>query len=102
MRKYLFQAYKFCQTANNCCYYSLRAGVGIAKSCRLHDNVRFPTGARSFLYSTATRLTLLLTQNSSQRVSGIQQPEREAGNLLPSNAEVKNVGAVPPLPHTSS
>jgi hypothetical protein len=32
---------------------------------------------------------------------GVKQPEREADHSPPSSAEVKNHGAIPPLPHTS-
>jgi hypothetical protein len=33
---------------------------------------------------------------------GIKPKESEADYLTPYNAEVKNVGAIPPLPHMSS
>jgi hypothetical protein len=32
----------------------------------------------------------------------VKQPAREADHSPPSSAEVKNDGAIPPLPHTSS
>jgi hypothetical protein len=33
---------------------------------------------------------------------GVKRPRREADHSLPSSAEVKNGGTIPPLPHTSS
>jgi hypothetical protein len=33
---------------------------------------------------------------------GVKRPGREADHSLPSIAEVKNDGAIPPLPHMSS
>jgi hypothetical protein len=33
---------------------------------------------------------------------GVKRPGRESDHSLPSSAEVKNGGAIPPLPHTSS
>jgi hypothetical protein len=34
--------------------------------------------------------------------SGVKRPGREADHPPPSSAEVKNCGAIPPLPHMSS
>jgi hypothetical protein len=47
------------------------------------------------------------TQTPNQWVSGSVSPrerwtERKDGNSLPSSAEIKNVGALSPLPHNSS
>jgi hypothetical protein len=33
---------------------------------------------------------------------GVKWPEREADHPPPSSVEVKKVGVIPPLPHTSS
>jgi hypothetical protein len=60
-----------------------------------------------FLFSTASRAALRPTQPPIQWVPGVlalkvKRPGREADNSLPSSAEVKNGGAIPPLPHTSS
>jgi hypothetical protein len=61
------------------------------------------------LISTALRLDWFCgpTQPSIQWVTGalsseVKRPGRGAGLSLASNAEVKNDGAKPPLPHTSS
>jgi hypothetical protein len=60
-----------------------------------------------FLFSTTSRPALEPTQPPSQQVpraasQEIKWPGREADHSPPSSAEVKNVGAVPPLPHMSS
>jgi hypothetical protein len=64
-------------------------------------------GQKIFLYSVTLRLTLGPTQPPVQRVPwplspGVKRPGREAGHSPPSNAEAKNSGAIPPLPHKSS
>jgi hypothetical protein len=56
-----------------------------------------------FLYSITSRLALGLIQPPVQRVLGALSPEikqlvYEAVHLPPSSAEVKNGGAIPPLP----
>jgi hypothetical protein len=61
----------------------------------------------SFLYSAASRSTLEPTQPHIQWALGtifprVKLPEREADHSPPSSAEVKNSGAITPLPHTSS
>jgi hypothetical protein len=63
--------------------------------------------SKAFLFSTAPRLSLHPTQPHIHRVpahliSGVKRLGREAGQSLPSSAEVKNGGATPPFPHTSS
>jgi hypothetical protein len=60
-----------------------------------------------FLYSTASRPALEPTHSPFQCVPGalslgIKQPRREADHSPPSSAEVKNGGAIPPLPHIFS
>jgi hypothetical protein len=60
-----------------------------------------------FLYSTAFRSALEATQPSIKWVPealfpGVKQPGREACHLLPCRDDVKNGGAIPPYPHTSS
>jgi hypothetical protein len=55
-------------------------------------------GWRLFLFSTEFRPALEPTQPLSR---GVQRPGREADHSPPSSAEVKNGGAVPPLPRTS-
>jgi hypothetical protein len=68
--------------------------------------VRFP-GVQHFLFSTASRPALGPIQPSVQWLPRDLSPEvkrlvREADHAPPSSAEVKNGGAIPPLPHTSS
>jgi hypothetical protein len=63
--------------------------------------------ARDFLFSTASTTTMGPTQPPIQWVLRAPSPEvkgagHEADHPLPSSAEIKNGGAVPPLPHTSS
>jgi hypothetical protein len=60
-----------------------------------------------FLFSTASRLALRPTQPPVQWVPGAIFPVvkllgRGADYSLPSGAEVKNGGAIPPVPHMSS
>jgi hypothetical protein len=67
--------------------------------------VRFPTRQDIFLFSTGSRPALEPTQPSIQWVPrgfslGVKRRSREAEHSLPSGAEVKNCGALPPLPHT--
>jgi hypothetical protein len=64
-------------------------------------------GQEISLFSTASRLALGLSQPRRQLVlrvlfSGLKRPVREADHALPSNAEVKNGGAVPLLHHKFS
>jgi hypothetical protein len=62
---------------------------------------------RFFLYSTVSRPALEPTQPPVQwvlqaLVPKIKQPGREADHSPPPAAEIKNSGAIPPLPHISS
>jgi hypothetical protein len=68
------------------------------------NGVRFTAGI--FLYSTAFRPALGPTKSPVQRERGslspeVKRPGRKAYHSPPSNAEVKNCGAIPPL-HASS
>jgi hypothetical protein len=59
-----------------------------------------------FLFSTASRQALGPNQPSIQWVPGssslgVKRQGREADHLSPSSDEIKNGGAIPPLPHTS-
>jgi hypothetical protein len=69
--------------------------------------VDFQQGKEVFVYFTASSLALGSTQSPIQWLPGalsleVKQPGREAAHSPPSTAEVKNGGAIPPLPHTSS
>jgi hypothetical protein len=60
-----------------------------------------------FLFSKMSRPALGPTQPHIQWVTksvypGVKRPAREADHSPPPTGEVKNGGAVPPLPHTSS
>jgi hypothetical protein len=60
-----------------------------------------------FLVSTASRPVLGPIHPPAQWVSGttspgVKRPGREADHSPPFSAEVKNGGAIPPLPHMSS
>jgi hypothetical protein len=60
-----------------------------------------------FLYSTESRPALKPTQPPIKWVpgaisSGAKQPGSETDHSLPSSADVKNGGAILPLPHTFS
>jgi hypothetical protein len=63
---------------------------------------------KKFFSSTITaRSALGPTQSSIQWLPGVVFPglkrqRRESDHSPPSSAEVKNGGAIPPLPHTSS
>jgi hypothetical protein len=68
--------------------------------------VQFLTEARFFLYFTTFRLSLGSNQSPIQWVPGvispgIKCPEHEADHSYPFSAEVKNGGAISPLPHKS-
>jgi hypothetical protein len=60
--------------------------------------VRFPAGARDFslLHSVQTGSGVHAISPRLERLG------READHSPPSSAEVKNGGAIPPLPHMSS
>jgi hypothetical protein len=64
-------------------------------------------GRDKILYSTASKSNLGPIQSPVQWVMealspGLMWPGYEADHSPPSSAEVKNIGAIPPLPHTSS
>jgi hypothetical protein len=75
-------------------------GAGIAKGYGLDGRGSIPgKGEIFFIFSTVARRALGPTQPPIQWV---KRPGREADHSPPSNAEVKNGGILPPLPHTSS
>jgi hypothetical protein len=64
-------------------------------------------GQEIFLCSTVARTAMRLTQSPIQWVPGALSPGVkhlgcEADHSPPSNAELKNAGAIPPLPYMSS
>jgi hypothetical protein len=94
-------------------YYDA-CGAGIAQlvigtDCRL-DGQRFGSQQSRIFFCTPQHpdwLWVPSIQHPVQWVLGalspeVEQPEREADHLLPSSAEVKNSGAVPPVPDTLS
>jgi hypothetical protein len=69
--------------------------------------VRFLVGTRYILFCIRSRPALGPTQPPTQWVPGAVSPGvkpqgPEANNSAPSNAEVKNDGAIPPLPNMST
>jgi hypothetical protein len=69
--------------------------------------VRFPAGARDFslLHSMQTGSGVHPASypvGTEGSFPGVMRPGREAHHSLPSNAEFKNGGAIPQLPHASS
>jgi hypothetical protein len=69
--------------------------------------IRFPAGARDFLFSVTSIPILEPTQLVIQWVPGavspgVQRPGREAGCSFSSSAVVKNAGGIPSPHHTSS
>jgi hypothetical protein len=66
--------------------------------------VRFPAEAGIFLFSAAFRRALgpIPPIKCAPGLGRLKRPGREADRLPPSGADVKNGGAIPPLPDTSS
>jgi hypothetical protein len=90
-------------------YATLHFGTGIAHSVKRQAKiwtarVRFPAGARNFLYSTASRPTLGPTQAPIQCVP-VSLSRRYSGRsvkLTSFCSKVKNGGAIPPFPYMST
>jgi hypothetical protein len=80
------------------------SSVGTATSYGLDGRGSIPGKGKIFLFFTAPRPALGPTQPHIQWVPRAISPgkEREADHSPPSSAEVKNDGAIPPLPHTPS
>jgi hypothetical protein len=57
-----------------------------------------PGSDKYFLYPTASRLILRLTQPPIECILGARQPGRKADHSSPSSVEAKNGGAIFPLP----
>jgi hypothetical protein len=81
------------------------SSVGIATG--LTAGVRFPARARNFvlLHSVQTGSKAHLASypmSTGSTFPGVKRSGREADHSLPSSAKVKDGGAMPPLPHTSS
>jgi hypothetical protein len=67
--------------------------------------VRFPLRARYFSLLCSVQTgppSLLAIGYRGLILLGVKRPGREADHSPPGSAEVKNDGAVPPLPHISS
>jgi hypothetical protein len=82
------------------------SSVGIATGYKLDGRDSFP-GRFFFLFTTASEPALWPAQPSIQWEQGAiylktKRQKREADHLAPSSVEVKNDGAIHPLPHVSS
>jgi hypothetical protein len=85
--------------------FHIQLGAGIAQSVpRRAGRPGFDSRqGKIFLFPTASRPALRPTQWVSGEISpGAKRLGREADHSPPSSAEVKNGGAMPSLPHTSS
>jgi hypothetical protein len=81
------------------------SSVSITMDCGLDDRGSITCRDKNFPPSTASRPALGPTQPHIQWEleafsSGIQRLERKAYHSHPSSAEIKNDGAIPPLPYT--
>jgi hypothetical protein len=86
---------------------SQASSIGIAMGFGLEDRDSIPDRGKRVSLPTASRPVMGTTQPLIQCVPGVISQEvkrlgREADHSLPSSAKVKNSGAIPPLPHTSS
>jgi hypothetical protein len=80
------------------------SSVGIATGYRLGGRGSIPDRGQIFLFSTASKPAIGPTQPPTQYAAGdpspeIKRPGREAEHPPQSSVEVKNGGAIPPLPH---
>jgi hypothetical protein len=78
--------------------------VGVAMGDGLDDRGSISGRGKLFLLSIASRPAIRQTQPPIQWALGnlslrVKWPGREADHLSPSNAEVKNGGAIPPFRH---
>jgi hypothetical protein len=78
------------------------------RAARWMADVRFPVGARncsllhSFQTGSGAHLASYITGTGELFHAGVKRSGREAENSPPPSAEVKNDGAMPPLPLTAS
>jgi hypothetical protein len=89
--------YRFCRDSS----------VGIATDCGLYGRGSIRGRRNIFFSSTVSRpalgpTSLFSTGYRGRFPGGVKWPGHETDHLPPSNAEVKNGGAIPPLPHMSS
>jgi hypothetical protein len=104
----------FIHKYNTAIFYNLNvylggpdSSVGIVMGYGPDGQGAIPNRSKIFLLSIAFRLALGPTQPPIQWTLGaispwVNWPGREADYSLPSSTEVKNGGAIPPLPHMSS
>jgi hypothetical protein len=83
------------------------SSVGIATGYWMDGRGSIPGRGNIFFFSIVSGPARGLSQPPIQWVSGalspeVRRPGREADHSSPPSAEVKNGGAVPPFPHTSS
>jgi hypothetical protein len=86
-----------------CILYVRKSGTDNDGLWGLTAGVRFSAGTRDFLFSTASKPALGSTQPHIQSVlrglpPEVKRPGHEADPSPPSCADVKNDGAIPPLP----
>jgi hypothetical protein len=79
---------------NNKIYKYYTSAVGVATGYGLDGRRSIPGKSKIFLFFTTSRLTL----GPTQWVPGAKRLESEADHSPPSDVEVKNGGAIPPLP----
>jgi hypothetical protein len=65
--------------------------ISVSNTTGCKAGVRFPLGAGTFLFSTASRPALGPTQPSTQWILGVKWQGREADYSHPSSAEVKKM-----------
>jgi hypothetical protein len=91
-------------------YNNLRnrdSSVGIPMGYEMEGRGSIPITGKRLLYSTASRPVLGPAQPPIRCVPralspGVKRQGREAGHSPPSSAQVKDGGAIPPLPNASS
>jgi hypothetical protein len=75
------------------------SSVSIEMGYGLDGAGSIPVRGKIFLFSTVSRLVLWPTHPPLKWVPGVKWQGYEADHSVPSSAEVKNGGAMTPLPH---